>query len=201
VPTNIADTVPLNYHQSFKASFATFSALNNDENTRTFLTLEVGAGHETVCLSPNFSANAITFPHSSYFQLSILANSLNPVLSALRQQGYYSKPRFHASIAWGLLDSLKGNEAQSSDSSPKTDLSTTLPKAPPSPSENVSAAKSEIETALFPTIPCLPPSLIPNLIEKYGLDLVSPKVGSFEVGSIVVQIGKDTSEWNLGDIR
>ena len=32
----------------FKASFATFSELMNDEKTRTFLTLEVGAGHNEV---------------------------------------------------------------------------------------------------------------------------------------------------------
>lgn len=33
---------------SFRASFATFSELINDEKTRTFLTLEVGAGHNEV---------------------------------------------------------------------------------------------------------------------------------------------------------
>lgn len=29
----------------FRASFAMFSELTNDERTRTFLTMEVGAGH------------------------------------------------------------------------------------------------------------------------------------------------------------
>lgn len=33
---------------SFDASFATFSELTNDERTRAFLALEVGAGHGEV---------------------------------------------------------------------------------------------------------------------------------------------------------
>ena len=33
---------------SFDASFATFSELQNDEKTRTFLTIEVGGGHNEV---------------------------------------------------------------------------------------------------------------------------------------------------------
>ncbi|KAL0960875.1 hypothetical protein HGRIS_005890 [Hohenbuehelia grisea] len=35
-------------HTSFKASFATFTDLTNDERTRTFLAMEVGAGHHEV---------------------------------------------------------------------------------------------------------------------------------------------------------
>ena len=43
---------------SFTASFATLSELVNDEKTRTFLTFEVGAGHDEV-----------------YLRLSVLLNS------------------------------------------------------------------------------------------------------------------------------
>ena len=35
----------------FRVSFATFAELTNDERTRTFLTLEVGAGHDEVRLA------------------------------------------------------------------------------------------------------------------------------------------------------
>ena len=49
----ISAPTPLNvycnyYCHRFKASFAAFSELTNDERTRTFLTLEVGAGHSEV---------------------------------------------------------------------------------------------------------------------------------------------------------
>ncbi|KAI0078224.1 hypothetical protein K474DRAFT_1771162 [Panus rudis PR-1116 ss-1] len=68
----------------FPLSFATFSELQNDEKTRTFLTLEVGAGHD---------------------QLQKLSNALVPTLRSFRQKEFYSEPRFHASIAWALMKS------------------------------------------------------------------------------------------------
>ncbi|KAK0470251.1 U6 snRNA phosphodiesterase Usb1 [Desarmillaria tabescens] len=70
-------------HQRFTISFSTFAELTNDEGTRTFLTIEVGAGHH---------------------QLSQLSTALAPTLQGLRQKGYYAEPRFHASVAWALLD-------------------------------------------------------------------------------------------------
>jgi U6 snRNA phosphodiesterase len=39
------------FRHRFKSSFATFSELTNDERTRTFLTLEIGAGHHEVSSS------------------------------------------------------------------------------------------------------------------------------------------------------
>ncbi|EPQ54718.1 hypothetical protein GLOTRDRAFT_94143 [Gloeophyllum trabeum ATCC 11539] len=71
-------------HSSFSASFAIFSNLTNDEQTRIFLTLEVGAGHT---------------------ELSKLSAALTPHLQLLRQKSFYSEPRFHASFAWALLSS------------------------------------------------------------------------------------------------
>ncbi|CAK5270211.1 unnamed protein product [Mycena citricolor] len=67
----------------FSASLACITELVNDERTRVFLALEIGAGHH---------------------ELSELTASLNPVLQAIRQEVYYSEPRFHASIGWALLD-------------------------------------------------------------------------------------------------
>ncbi|KAK0193387.1 U6 snRNA phosphodiesterase Usb1 [Armillaria mellea] len=67
----------------FTLSFSTFAELINDERTRSFLTIEVGAGHR---------------------QLSQLSNTLAPTLQAFRQKDYYAEPRFHASIAWALRD-------------------------------------------------------------------------------------------------
>ncbi|KAF8489401.1 U6 snRNA phosphodiesterase Usb1 [Gautieria morchelliformis] len=67
----------------FPASFATFATFANDEKTRAFLALEVGAGHSEFCK---------------------LAEDLTPTLRSLYQSEYYAQPRFHASFAWALLD-------------------------------------------------------------------------------------------------
>ncbi|KAF4617267.1 hypothetical protein D9613_006008 [Agrocybe pediades] len=75
-------------HKPFVVSFAVLSELINDERTRTFLTMEVGAGHH---------------------ELRSLADSLSPSIEAVRQQAYYVKPRFHASIAWALLHKPHGS--------------------------------------------------------------------------------------------
>ncbi|KAI0250479.1 hypothetical protein BJV78DRAFT_1219564 [Lactifluus subvellereus] len=70
-------------HSPFTASFAAFSDLTNDEHTRTFLCMEVGAGHQ---------------------ELRALSDTLTPALQSFRQKEYYDQPRFHASFAWVLLD-------------------------------------------------------------------------------------------------
>ncbi|KAF8517395.1 hypothetical protein BU17DRAFT_91842 [Hysterangium stoloniferum] len=67
----------------FLASFATFATFDNDEKTRAFLALEIGAGHS---------------------QLRQMTESITPTLRSLYQKEYYTEPRFHASIAWALLD-------------------------------------------------------------------------------------------------
>jgi len=67
----------------FIASFASFATFDNDERTRTFLGVEVGAGH---------------------VELKSLSDALTPTLLLLHQQAFYSDPRFHASFAWALLD-------------------------------------------------------------------------------------------------
>ncbi|KAH8994116.1 hypothetical protein EDB86DRAFT_3064733 [Lactarius hatsudake] len=70
-------------HPPFTASFAAFSDLTNDENTRTFLCMEVGAGHR---------------------ELRALSDTLTPTLLSFHQKEYYEQPRFHASFAWVLLE-------------------------------------------------------------------------------------------------
>jgi len=65
----------------FDASFAAFAVLNNDERTRSFLTVEIGAG---------------------YSEFSKLSQGLEPLLKEYRQPGYYAQPRYHISIAWIL---------------------------------------------------------------------------------------------------
>lgn len=65
----------------FHLSFASFATLNNDEGTRSFLTLEVGGGH---------------------LQLAEISQLMSPFLQELRQPSYYLHPRYHTSVAWIL---------------------------------------------------------------------------------------------------
>ncbi|KIK68077.1 hypothetical protein GYMLUDRAFT_155394 [Collybiopsis luxurians FD-317 M1] len=92
---------------SFKISFTTFSVLTNDEQTRTFLALDVGSGHR---------------------ELKRLSDDLSPFLSNLRQKTYYTEPKFHASIAWALLHQTETNDSlQQSQTSALFQTVTCLP--------------------------------------------------------------------------
>ncbi|KAI8371617.1 U6 snRNA phosphodiesterase Usb1 [Radiomyces spectabilis] len=62
-------------------SFAQVSLLSNDEKTRSFVTLEVGAG---------------------YHELVSCLKSVDKVVQSFHQPVFYKPPRFHASIAWSL---------------------------------------------------------------------------------------------------
>jgi len=120
-----------------------------------------------------------------------LADALTPSIESIRQQAYYVKPRFHASIAWALLHRPHGSiplhpltsvdAASSSD-----DLST-----PP-----VSQASGGSGDA-FPTISCLPPDVIDMLNERHAQKISSNRVGAFTVETITVKIGKEIVSWKL----
>jgi len=71
-------------HSSFSASFSAFASFDNEERTRTFLAVEIGAGHSN---------------------LKKLSKALDSTLELLHQKCFYEVPRFHASIAWALLGS------------------------------------------------------------------------------------------------
>ncbi|THU99131.1 hypothetical protein K435DRAFT_752217 [Dendrothele bispora CBS 962.96] len=140
----------------FKISFATFSVLENDEKTRTFLALDVGAGHH---------------------ELKALVDGMTPTLRALRQNEYYSDPKFHASIAWALLDKS---------------------------SESLEATKTTQEAIFtksgatqFPTIPCIPERLITQLNEEFTVDLRSKSVGVLDIHDVNVKVGKEVSTFRL----
>ncbi|KAF8967106.1 hypothetical protein BDZ97DRAFT_1903514 [Flammula alnicola] len=161
-------------HRAFIVFFATLSELINDEKTRTFLTMEIGAG---------------------YHELRSLLDELAPALQAIRQQEYYVNPRFHASIAWALLCKAQGT----SDSRSVTSDSICTPFVS---SEELGDPSSRStpeapSTVVFPTIARLPPEEIKVLNDRYSAELSSPKVGAFDVGSITLKIGKDVSSWRL----
>jgi hypothetical protein len=170
----------------FILSFATLSELINDEKTRTFLTMEVGAGHHEVSLR--------LLPRNLYrqfFQLCSLVGALAPALRAIRQQEYYDNPRFHASIAWALLSRTQDTSLESINSDNVC--------IHPAQSEYISPSTSTVEDSAeaFPTISGLPPELITSLIERYSARLSSPYIGNFDVEKVVVKIGKETTSWRL----
>ncbi|TFK20590.1 hypothetical protein FA15DRAFT_599415 [Coprinopsis marcescibilis] len=98
-----------NNHAPFEISFASFSELINDEKTRSFLTLEVGAGHH---------------------ELKNISTDLSPILNTFRQKGYYDNPRFHASIGWALLDQPSSSPTVSETHSPSTSSLNEYPTIP-----------------------------------------------------------------------
>jgi len=57
------------------------------------------------------------------------------------------------------------------------------------------AKSEERTTSSFPTIACLPPSLLSTLNEKYSAKLAS--LGAFDVDQICVKIGKEICRWRL----
>lgn len=78
-------------------------------------------------------------------------------------------------------------------------------EAPPNsePVMSVQAARSDTNTtpgspAEFPTIACLPASLLTTLQMQYGATLRAKHVGVFDVDEVCVRIGRDVSRSRLG---
>lgn len=65
--------------KSFKAAFAQFAVLENDDLTRRFLGIEIGHG---------------------FSQLLVIVKEIDRLLKGMRLPTYYDPPRFHCSIGW-----------------------------------------------------------------------------------------------------
>jgi hypothetical protein len=114
------------------------------------LALEVGAGHD------NFKS---------------MSAGLDDILKILRQESYYTQPRFHASYAWKLLNRVMV----------------------PIEGDNINEIASS--TALESS-----ESFSADLIDglRQLCDCVHlPKYSSFEVDRICVRIGKEVTEYML----
>ncbi|KAJ6557222.1 hypothetical protein DFH09DRAFT_1037267 [Mycena vulgaris] len=155
---HIAEQTPL---YNSPASFAQICELVNDDGSRIFLALEIGAGHH---------------------ELARLTNLLTPTLRTIRQQEYYTTPRFHVSIGWALL----GGRPNPSHTEPPS--SGTIRSGSRSPSTTLNE---------YPTITEFPPALLPALNAEYGPSLTGPTVKSFDIEEISVKIGKEVSRWKL----
>ncbi|KAK4704636.1 U6 snRNA phosphodiesterase, partial [Phenoliferia sp. Uapishka_3] len=75
---------------SFGASYASFGVLENDEKTRRFLGIELGAGYDS---------------------MNNIVKALDRHLVKMRLPPYYETPRFHTSIAWSSKTSATTIEA------------------------------------------------------------------------------------------
>ncbi|KAL1752440.1 hypothetical protein FB107DRAFT_219936 [Schizophyllum commune] len=173
--------------QGFSTSFTSFSVLTNDENTRAFLTVDVGAGHP---------------------ELAAMTANLTPYLRSIRQQEYYSDPKYHASIGWSLLSSEKMKCATSTatvnGAINKPDTAATISNWAASASEASEDRSSSADTPssnttsppAFTSIPAFPEVVVDDLNRTYGSRLV--KVGLVDVGRLSVRIGKEVSSWAFG---
>ncbi|KAG2365151.1 hypothetical protein BDR07DRAFT_1278095, partial [Suillus spraguei] len=166
----------------FQASFATFSELTNDERTRTFLSLEVGAGHN---------------------ELRDLLSVLSPTLRSLRQRDFYTQPRFHVSIAWALLDpdtSANGDGDADTKRRPRACEEVTIVEGTSdsnltSSNGDIGESDKQFRTKSFPRVPHFPSELIPTLNQRFGARVSSAHIGGFNADTIAVKIGKDISSW------
>ncbi|KAI0823156.1 hypothetical protein BC628DRAFT_1384934 [Trametes gibbosa] len=162
--------------RKFSASFVTLAELTNDEHTRTFLTLEIGAGHDN---------------------LRALSDQLTPTLKAIRQKEFYEDPRFHASIAWALLHGAEARPvAAQHTSEPGNSLSSPPESTTTAPARDPSKCGGEDS---FPTIPGFPESLVQQMRAEFARELAQVGVGTFEAEEVRVKIGKEVSRWRLQD--
>ncbi|KAH7879903.1 uncharacterized protein C8R40DRAFT_1035714 [Lentinula edodes] len=150
---------------NFKISFTSFSIFNNDEETRTFLALDIGSGHR---------------------DLKLLSDGLLPFLANLRQKEYYADPRFHASIAWALLQGTTSYDHASMAENFSSPLLSGMLPTQVAPSVNV-----------FRPILHLPASLTTILNEQYASPLSSQSCSAFDIHELCVKIGKDVFSWRL----
>uniref|UniRef100_D8PZL2 U6 snRNA phosphodiesterase n=1 Tax=Schizophyllum commune (strain H4-8 / FGSC 9210) TaxID=578458 RepID=D8PZL2_SCHCM len=153
--------------QGFSTSFTSFSVLTNDENTRAFLTVDVGAGHP---------------------ELAAMTSKLTPFLRSVRQQEYYSCPKYHASIGWTLLSPKYATSTSAVDGENDATVSANA-------AETSAIPATSIDTT-FASIPAFPEGVVDGLNKTYGSRIV--KVGLVEVGRVSVRIGKEVSSWALG---
>lgn len=109
-------------------------------------------------------------------QFHELSEALTPTLRALYQKEYYAQPRFHASIAWALLNSP-----------PERHL-TSVPEALSDVDATLSKDPGKVNSQGFVTIREFPPALLANLTDELGEEV--RRRGAFEVTEIRVRIGK-----------
>ncbi|KAG9315533.1 hypothetical protein JVU11DRAFT_3153 [Chiua virens] len=159
----------------FDASFTSFLELTNDERTRTFLAMDVGAGRQELCRCLGL---------------------LGPTLRLLRQREFYVDPKFHASIAWALLEKSTPSSSDIAAPSIAGELDEITVSECDVPEErHTPSSRIEQPPIHFHRIPQFPPALVSLLNEAYAARLSQARTGGFVVDKISVKIGKDVFTW------
>jgi hypothetical protein len=147
--------------------------LTNDEKTRTFLCVEVGAGHKQ-------ASGLLTVMHRVFILISVqmqeLSQSLSSHLASLRQLPYYSQPRFHISIAWILTPALTA-------SNPPPDSTGTIEHKSAFEAHNIDQFLADVTSSI---------KQLQNTFSKRLLAL-----GRLDVRSLEVKVGKEIHKWPL----
>ncbi|KAG6809322.1 hypothetical protein H0H92_000711 [Tricholoma furcatifolium] len=112
-----------------------------------------------------------------------MSDDLTPTLKTIRQKEFYSDPRFHASIAWALLENQNPRGTTVNHSIPAGDTSRFEQVA------NYTAGSAD--KAAFPTIPHFPKDLVPILNDQFSERLSATKTGTCDVETVTVKIGKE----------
>ncbi|KAG6844521.1 hypothetical protein H0H87_006282 [Tephrocybe sp. NHM501043] len=118
-------------------------------------------------------------------ELKALSDALTPALKTIRQKEFYSEPRFHASIAWALLDHRTKSTTDDISSTGAGGTSTILP------------FPSDTSGLAFPTIPSLPKGMVSTLNGLFSERLSAARTGTYDVETVTVKIGKETHTWCL----
>jgi len=124
-------------------------------------------------------------------QLRGMSNALSPTLRSIRQQEYYTDPKFHASIAWALLHHT-GQRPPPFESSNSLTSAISSNDLVSDPDTDGSASFKE-----FPTIAGFPSDMLSTLNANYGAKISSPTMGSFVVETTTLKIGKETFTWKF----
>ena len=106
-------------------------------------------------------------------QLAQLTEEVNKALTALRHQAFYDEPRFHASIAWTLLQPA---------ATPTVDSTSTLRALPDA---------TELRLQAFPQ------DLLLSLQQDFAALL--RKAGVCHITQLKLRIGKVDHAWELSD--
>lgn len=137
-------------------------------------------------------------------QLRRCLDLLAPTLRLLRQKEFYVDPKFHASIAWTLLEKTPSSLVRASLSIPGEPDEITLPQGTASEehcAQTASPGVTEQPSDLFHRIPHFPHTLLPSLNKAYAAKLSQARTGGFVVDSISVKIGKDIFTWPLNGTK
>ncbi|KAI8616593.1 U6 snRNA phosphodiesterase Usb1 [Chytriomyces sp. MP71] len=126
----------LRLHKSFTVSLQEFNSYINDDGSKTFLSMDVGAG-----------AN----------ELTDLTSDVNRVLKEFSQPEFYEKPEFHASIGYFVNDhspeveSLSGKECPSAPKLNMLDLQLPLDSNPHAPKRLQNQLREQFSASRIPS--------------------------------------------------